>query len=193
MMENAEKTYSFVQKMSEFFRYSMKNLEKDVYLKEEIELVESYLYIMKVRFGDEINFEKKISCGIDGIYVPGMILQPLVENSVQYGIRDIEWKGKIYLTVDKVEGGYQICIIDNGRGIPTERMAEIRNGKMVVSENDEISNGVGIENVKERLELYYKEPNLLKVESEGEDKGTCVTIFVPWQEKTRVKGSSKDV
>jgi len=179
MMENAEKTYSFVQKMSEFFRYSMNNLEKDVYLKEEIELVESYIYIMNVRFGGEINYEKKISCDIEGVPVPGVILQPLVENSLQYGIRDIPWEGKITLTIDKIDTGYQVCVIDNGRGIPPERLEEIMNGKLAVIETEEMSNGVGIGNVKERLELYYKQKNLLEIESSGEDQGTCVTIFIP--------------
>ena len=179
MMENAEKTYSFVQKMSEFFRYSMNNLERDVYLKEEIELVESYLYIMNVRFGGEINFEKKISCDIDSVAVPGMILQPLIENSLQYGIRDIAWEGKITLVIEQAPRGYKICVIDNGRGIPSERIEEIMSDKLTSIETDEISNGVGIGNVKERLELYYKEKNLLEIESPGEDEGTCVTIIIP--------------
>ena len=193
MMENAEKTYSFVQKMSEFFRYSMNNLEKKVYLKEEIELVESYIYIMNVRFGDEINYEKEISCDIEDVPVPGVILQPLVENSLQYGIRDISWEGKITLTVDCTPRGYKVCIIDNGRGIPPERVEEIMSGKLTVTETEEMSNGVGIGNVKERLELYYKEKNLIEIESLGKDKGTCVTIFIPKQEKASMKGNAKDV
>ena len=193
MMENAEKTYSFVQKMSDFFRYSMNNLEKKVYLKDEIELVESYLYIMNVRFAGEINFEKKIACDIEGVSVPGVILQPLVENSLQYGIRDISWDGKILLSVDKIEKGYKVCVIDNGRGIPPERLEEIMSGQLLPEDKQELSNGVGIGNVKERLELFYKTKNLLKIESSGENKGTCVTIFIPQQEKINAKGSNVDV
>ena len=193
MMENAEKTYSFVQKMSEFFRYSMNNLENDVYLQEEIELVESYLYIMNVRFTGEINFEKKIACDIEGILVPGMILQPLVENSLQYGIRDIAWEGKITLTIDECENGYKICIIDNGRGISGERIKEMVNGQLLSSDDKGLSNGVGIGNVKERLELYYKTKKLFKIESAGEDQGTCVTIFIPQGESIKAKGSNEDV
>ncbi len=58
-MENAEGTYSFMQRMSAFFRYSMKNTDADVSLSDEIELVENYLYIMNVRFSDEIQYRKK--------------------------------------------------------------------------------------------------------------------------------------
>jgi Predicted signal transduction protein with a C-terminal ATPase domain len=193
MMENAEKTYSFVQKMSEFFRYSMNNLENDVYLKEEIELVESYLYIMNVRFTGEINFEKRISCDIEGILVPGMILQPLVENSLQYGIRDIAWEGQIILSVDKGEGGIDIRVTDNGIGISKQRLEEIASGELLASDNQELSNGVGIGNVRERLGLYYKTKNLFKIESLGENRGTCVTIFVPEVKDKSTKGNIADV
>ena len=193
MLENAEKTYSFVQKMSEFFRYSMNTLNKDVCLEEEIELVENYLYIMNVRFAGEINFEKKIACDIEGVSVPGVILQPLVENSLQYGIRDISWDGNIILTVDKIEKGYKVCVIDNGRGIPPERLEEIMSGQLLPEDKQELSNGVGIGNVKERLELFYKTKNLLKIESSGENKGTCVTISIPQQGEINAKGSNADV
>lgn len=179
MMENAEKTYSFVQKMSEFFRYSMNNLERDVYLKEEIELVESYIYIMNVRFSGEICFEKEISCGLEGIMVPGMIVQPLVENALQYGIRDIDWEGKIILSIRENGAYYVISVEDNGMGIEPSRLQEINDGKLKSTDNGELSNGVGLGNVSERLELYYREQSLFKIESPGVGKGTRVSLFIP--------------
>jgi len=177
MLENAERTYSFIQKMSEFFRYSMNNLEKDVYLREELELVESYIYIMNVRFSGEICFEQQITCDIEGILVPGMILQPLVENAVQYGIRDIDWEGKVILSVKEEDSKYCICVEDNGKGIPPQRLAEIQKGVITTSADKGLSNGVGLGNVRERLELYYKEDSLFSIESEGQ--GTRVYIYIP--------------
>lgn len=179
MLENAERTYSFVQKMSEFFRYSMNNLEKDVYLREELELVESYIYIMNVRFSGEIYFEKEVTCDIEGIRVPSMILQPLVENAVQYGIRDIDWQGRIVLSIKEESSRYCICVADNGKGILKERLEEVQKGIVTTSGDKELSNGVGLGNVRERLELYYKEDALFSIESEGEEKGTQVYIFIP--------------
>jgi len=177
MLENAERTYSFIQKMSEFFRYSMNNLEKDVYLREELELVESYIYIMNVRFSGEICFEQQITCDIEGILVPGMILQPLVENAVQYGIRDIDWEGKVILSVKEEDSKYCICVEDNGKGIPPQRLEEIQKGVITTSGDKGLSNGVGLGNVRERLELYYKEDSLFSIESEGQ--GTRVYIYIP--------------
>ena len=179
MLENAEKTYSFVQKMSEFFRYSMNTLNKDVCLEEEIELVENYLYIMNVRFTDEIHFEKEIGCDIQGIRIPSMILQPIIENAVQYGINNIDWKGKILLEIGQEEAYYYINVIDNGVGIETVRIKEILNGVVKTADNENTSNGIGLGNVIERLELYYQQQNLFAIESAGHNRGTKVSIYIP--------------
>jgi Putative regulator of cell autolysis len=179
MMENAEKTYLFVQKMSEFFRSSMNRISMDVSLKEELTLVENYLYIMNVRFSGEIHYQQSINCNIGSIRVPSMILQPLVENSVQYGIRNIDWEGHIDLIIDEEDSCYRIQIIDNGVGITSEQLKEIENGHYRLDENKEDSNGIGLGNVIERLNLYYQCENLFKMESEGKNTGVTVTIKIP--------------
>lgn len=179
MMEDAEKTYSFIQNMADFFRYSMKSLQTDVYLSQEVELVENYLAIMNVRFSGEIHFEKEISCDISNVQVPCMILQPAVENAIQYGIRNISWEGWIRLVIK--ESGDCICIqvIDNGCGIPPERLEEIHNGIITSHSTEKDSNGIGLGNVRERLKLYYNAENLFSIDSEGENQGTTVTILIP--------------
>ncbi|MDK2808902.1 MAG: two-component system, sensor histidine kinase YesM [Clostridiales bacterium] len=179
MMENAEKTYLFVQKMSEFFRTSMNSINTDVTLREELLLVENYLYIMNVRFSKEINYEQKIYCDISNIRVPSMILQPLVENSIQYGIRDIEWEGHIDLTIEEGGDSYWIKIQDNGVGLSKEKLEEVRKGRVNYDDHEENSNGIGLGNVMERLKLYYQKENLFTIDSEGEGKGVVVTIEIP--------------
>lgn len=179
MMEDAEKTYSFIQNMADFFRYSMKSLQTDVYLSQEVELVENYLAIMNVRFSGEIHFEKAIACDISGIQVPCMILQPAVENAIQYGIRNISWPALIRLEIEETDTCIRIRIIDNGCGIPEERLEQIRNGNVISASPEKNSNGIGLGNVQERLKLYYNRNDLFSIESEGENKGTMVTIRVP--------------
>lgn len=179
MMEDAEKTYSFLQNMADFFRYSMKSLHTDVYLYEEVELVENYLAIMNVRFSGEIHFHKEISCDISGIQVPCMILQPVAENSVQYGLRNISWEGILRLVI-RTSGDF-ICvqIIDNGCGISPKRLEEIRSGNITSNPSEKNSNGIGLGNVQERLKLYYNREDLFSIESDGDGKGTTVTILIP--------------
>jgi sensor histidine kinase YesM len=179
MMENAEKTYLFVQKMSEFFRASMNRLNMDVPLHEELSLVENYLYIMNVRFSGEIHYEQYIECDITTIRVPSMIIQPVIENSIQYGIRNIEWEGQINLTIKEETLYYRIIVSDNGVGISPKRLEEIRDGKRKSKENEDTSNGIGLGNVIERLELYYQQKDLFLIESDGINLGTTVTIQIP--------------
>ncbi|MDD6660693.1 MAG: histidine kinase [Lachnospiraceae bacterium] len=179
MMEDAEKTYSFIQNMADFFRYSMKSLRTDVYLSQEVELVENYLAIMNVRFSGEIHFEKTITCDISGIQVPCMILQPAVENAIQYGLRNISWPALLRLEIEETDTCIRIRIIDNGCGISEDRLIQIRNGSVVSASSEKNSNGIGLGNVQERLKLYYNREDLFSIESEGENKGTTVTIRVP--------------
>lgn len=186
MMEDAEKTYSFIQNMADFFRYSMKSLNTDVDLKEEIELVDNYVSIMNVRFSGDIHYEKSINCDITGVRVPCMIIQPVVENAISYGIRNISWEGKILLKVLREDNEILILIKDNGIGISPERLSDIRNGKAVHTPSDKNSNGVGLGNVQKRLNLYYNKENLFSIDSEGENKGTLVTIRIPAEEELYV-------
>ena len=179
MMEDAEKTSTFLQNMADFFRYSMKSLQTDVYLEQEIELVENYLSIMNVRFSGDIHFYKNISCDITNVQVPCMIIQPVVENAIQYGIRNISWEGEIHLDITREEHFFSIQISDNGIGISEERLTQIRERKITTSSQEKNSNGIGLGNVQARLELYYNRDGLFHIESPGENLGTVVTIFIP--------------
>lgn len=179
MMEDAENTSIFIQNMADFFRYSMKSRESDVELSEEIELVENYVSIMNVRFSGDIHYEKEISCPIDDVRVPCMILQPLVENAISYGIRNISWEGHIQLLVRREKNNIVVQVTDNGTGIPPDRLEDIRAGRHVSS--DKNSNGIGLGNVQERLKLYYNKENLFTIDSQGENQGTTVTLRLPIQ------------
>lgn len=190
MMEDAEHTCTFIQNMASFFRYSMKSLQTDVYLPEEIELVENYLSIMNVRFSGEIHFEKEILCDVSGVRVPCMIIQPAVENAVQYGIRDIAWEGRIRLIIDQSGDDIRIRVLDNGCGISRKRLEEIRRGHTTRNPSEKNSNGIGLGNVQERLKLYYNREQLFSIDSPGEGLGTTVTILIPQPEIPSTNGGS---
>ena len=91
MMEGADRTYRYVQKVADFFRYNVKKNNDTVTLREEISLVDTYIYILNVRFSGDIHFRKEVDESLLDVQVPSMILQPIVENSVNYGIRNIDW------------------------------------------------------------------------------------------------------
>lgn len=179
MMEDAEKTCIFVERMAEFFRYNVKKGSEDATLLEEVEAVENYIYILNVRFAGDIHYTTDVDESVLDCKVPSMILQPIVENAVNHGIRNIDWEGKIHLQI-RQDGPYIcICVKDNGKGITRERIEQILNGEIKSEENPGDSTGIGMNNVISRLELYYKQKNLLTIQSQGENMGTEVIITIP--------------
>lgn len=179
MMEGADKTEKLLGNLSDFFRYNVKREEGDATLEEEIRLVDNYVYILNVRFSGDIHFEKEIDESLIGIRVPSMILQPLVENAVNYGIRNVDWEGHIELSVFKEEDNLCISVWDNGAGMEKDRIRQVLEGKAGESDLRSSSNGVGVKNVMERLKLYFKDQAKLEIFSEGKDMGTEIMIRIP--------------
>lgn len=183
MMEEADRTYEYVQNMADFFRYILKKNNEIVTLGEEIGLVDSYIYILNVRFSGEIHFEKKIDSRFYSVQVPIMILQPIVENAVNYGIHDIEWEGKITLSVFQIEDNICISIKDNGVGILQEKIDKIMSGNLKNEDMKGTSNGIGLDNVINRIRLFLDNEDAFEIISEGESMGTDVRIYLPVSEK----------
>ena len=182
MMEEADRTYDYIQNVAAFFRYNVKKDNDVVTLAEEIRLVDNYIYILNVRFSGDIHFSKDVDEELLHIKVPSMILQPVVENSVNYGIRNIDWEGHIELSVYREEDKVRICISDNGAGMTQERVAEVMGGHLSKQGVDTDSNGVGLYNVMERLHLFFEGKDEFEIVSEGKGKGTKVYITVPYEE-----------
>ena len=184
MMEGADRTNEYIQKVADFFRYNIKKDHDIVTIEEELELVETYIYIINVRFAGDIHFDMEITDeNLLKYYMPSMILQPIVENSINYGVRNIDWEAHIKLKVYRMEETICISIEDNGVGMSEELINRILTKDYVASEDKVDSNGVGLNNVINRLELYFKEEDIMSIESEGEGKGTKTVFYLPMKEK----------
>ena len=182
MMEDAERTGIFVEKMADFFRYNVKKGQEDATLGEELEAVDNYIYILNVRFAGDIHFSKEVDESLENVRMPSMILQPVVENAVNHGIRDIEWEGKIHLTVTGDADYIRISVKDNGKGMTQEQIEGVLSGNREHRNEEGDSTGIGMNNVISRLELYYEESGLMEINSEGKGKGTEAVIYIPVHE-----------
>ncbi len=182
MMEGADKTCLFVENMADFFRYNVKKINQDATIREELELVDSYLYILNVRFGGEIHFRKQVDETLLDLRVPSMILQPIVENAANYGIRGIDWEGWIELLLYREPERISISIRDNGVGMSKEKIREIMEGKVREADLSRNSTGIGLGNVISRLRLYYNREEVFEIQSDGEGKGTQVFLYLPLED-----------
>lgn len=179
MMEDAEKTYQYVQSVADFFRYNVKKNNDVVTIREEIELVDNYIYIINVRFSGEIHFKKNIDEEIINVQVPSMILQPLVENSINHGLRGIEWENIIELSVYRESGNICVSVRDNGVGISAEKIERIMHSKLSAADLKDATSGVGLDNVIGRLRLFYDREDVMEITSAGENMGTEIAIYIP--------------
>jgi sensor histidine kinase YesM len=185
MMEGADKTCLYIENMADFFRLNMKSFNQDSTLRDEVKLVDSYVYILNVRFSGGIHFQKEVDESLLDMRVPSMILQPVVENSVNHGIRDIEYQGEIRMSIYPDEDYINITIADNGLGMDKSTIERIMSSELenhastkerTVSKD---SSGIGLSNVINRLRLYYDREDVFEIESEGMNQGTKVTIHIP--------------
>lgn len=181
MMEGADRTNEYIRNMADFFRYNVKKNNEVVKISEEIELIDSYIYILNVRFSGEIRFMKDIDESLLDVRVPSMIIEPLVENSVKYGITGIEREGRIRLSLYEYNNRCCIKVSDNGVGMTQEKIDRIlrqQTGSTQESEESGESNGVGLVNVLTRLNLFFGGRETVEINSE-KDCGTEIIIRVP--------------
>lgn len=183
MLEGADRTYQYVQNMAEFFRYNVKKGDEIVTIREEIELVDNYIYILNVRFSGDIHYEKKVDKSLLQIQMPSMILQPIVENCVNHGIREMAGEGRISLSVYRLDDLACISIRDNGVGMSQETIEKVISGTYREEELAAGSNGIGMDNVIGRLKLFTESEDVMSIISEGTDKGTEVIIYLQIKER----------
>ena len=179
MMEGADRTYAYIQKVATFFRYNVRKENDQVSLREEINLVDDYIYILNVRFSGDIHYRKEIEESCLDRQIPSMILQPIVENCVNHGIREMAGEGEIRLSVRETKEGVCISISDNGVGMSQETINEILQGTYDGTRKSSDSNGVAMDNVLARLRLFTGNDKVMDIYSEGIGKGTEFIIYLP--------------
>jgi two-component system sensor histidine kinase LytS len=171
-----EKARQLLLRLGDFFRKNLQSGEKFVTLQEECEHVHSYLSIEQARFSDRLQVEEKIEEGALSYRLPGLTLQPLVENALKHGVYPGKGMGIIQILAWLEPENLVIQITDNGAGISPEKLEQIRQG-VKVSTN---GLGIGIQNIAQRLKYVYHNQAQFSIDSElGE--GTRVTLTIPRQ------------
>ena len=145
--------------------------------KEELEILDGYIYLMKIRYSDgfEINYDIEEACL--SCLVPRLILQPVVENSIVHGFSGLmDEMGKLWLTAHEEGDFLSIEIRDNGKGMSEEEIRRIMSGEeKKKGQKDYVS--IGITNVKTRLALNYGQSCIFEMESvEGQFTKTFIRI-----------------
>lgn len=167
LFEGAHETERLTLALGTLFRYALPSPHALVPLQEEAEVVEKYLEFQTLRFGKRLQWNMRIQKSARAVPIPRFILQPFVENAVRHGIEPLEQGGMVNITITRKAEMVYIKIADTGRGMP----------KM---EDRNIQEGVGIGNVRKRLQLCYGEEASLHIKS-AFGQGTVVFLSFPVQ------------
>ena len=180
MNENAIMTESLIKSVSGILRYSLSMMDRNASLEEEINVVKQYIHIQKLRYSDRVKFSLRISTDLTKIKVPGMTLQPFVENAFIHGIEPKEEGGTIKIEIYEEASFCIILIEDSGCGIDEETLSKIISEDLK-QEHIGHTTGMGIKSVVERLELLYDEKNIFTIESKR-GLGTKIYLRIPMKE-----------
>lgn len=184
IVEKAYKTEELITSVSSMLRYSLSMMDRNATLADEINVVKQYIFIQKSRYDDRLTFNLDINCNIENIEVPGMTLQPFVENAFIHGIEPIEEGGDISIKIFEELGECKVIIEDNGCGIDDETLSKVKNGG---GEKEHIGHttGLGIKSVVNRLEILYGEKNMFSINSKV-GQGTKIFLRIPIRELRRL-------
>jgi two-component system LytT family sensor kinase len=164
-----DKAREVVLKLSSILRRLLRQHETFVPLREELSFIDDYLDIEVARFGREkLQFFHEVEDETLDSFVPSMLLQPIVENAVKHGLTPKLEGGEIRLRTHRSEGRLVIEVEDNGTGIPEHRHPDVSGG----------GSGIGLRNVRERLQLIYGNDFHLDIDSQP-GEGTRIRIDIP--------------
>lgn len=178
LLEGADKTQEMIYAFSDMMRYTLKKEKNNVVtLKEEMEHVQNYLSIQKMRLGNRLNYLVEVDEMAEDILCPFMTIQPFVENAIIHAIEPNARGGEVRITADILKEIAILKIVDDGKGIPDDRIHKILDGTYE-ADGREKNTGIGINNANKRLMYYYGVDYGVEIKSELE-KGTEITIKIP--------------
>ncbi len=164
--QEPEKAETMLAELGELLRAAMDAAnEPTVPLSREMEFIDRYLSIQKVRLGDRLQVEVDVPADLADALVPNLLLQPLVENAVEHGIADRLGEGKLWIRGSQKDGRLRLEVEDDGPGLPDEKL-------------DPANWRVGLRNTRDRLAQLYGPEQHFELANLA-NGGLCVRVVIP--------------
>lgn len=170
---NAYEIAEMIQKLSQVFRISLSDGKEYIPVEQEIKHVQSYLDIQKIRYKDQFDYTLTVDKDAESLIIPKLIIQPLVENSIYHGIKGMEEKGLIDISIRLVDERIVIIVADNGKGMDKKALDHLKNDLTSHAETEHY----GLHNIYEKLHLTYGRGFSFELSN---NHGFSVTIKLPF-------------
>ena len=177
MMSRADTVSEGLSSLSHILRNSIIDDNSYITIPDEIRCIEDYIVIQKIRYGELIELHKQIDPETEDCLIMKFLLQPIVENSILHGMQKNE-SLDITIQTELRNGLVEITIADNGSGFDMEEKLDKETNRIKSSK----MSGIGLENVKQRLELEFRSEQSFTIQSE-KGAGTTVKITYPFRKK----------
>lgn len=171
---NDEAAYMLSQ-LAKFFRISLSKGRTVISVKDELQHARSYMNIQKIRCRNSFTVTFDVDPAAEACCTVKLILQPILENAINYGVRDMDGDGEIEIRGRLADGEVVLAVRDNGIGIPEEEAQLLLTDSTRVHKQ---GSGVGLLNVNNRIQILFGKEYGLRIESEP-DVGTTVYICMP--------------
>lgn len=185
--DDPDRAEELIEDLSFLLRYSLRSSAVEtVPLSQELEAVDRYLRIERARLGSRLVVERKVDEGVTQTHVPGLILQPLVENAVQHAVAVRPEGGRVLIEVRSEDAGLRIIVEDDGPGLPEEVREQLSGFAAVAAlagvdralDVGTAGAGGGLGNVQKRLALSYRGAARMSF-LRSEEGGSRIEIEVP--------------
>ncbi|WP_072524086.1 cache domain-containing sensor histidine kinase [Clostridium sp. Marseille-P3244] len=173
--ERNDEAVFMISQLAKLFRISLSKGRTIISIKDELQHAQSYMNIQKIRYKNTFSVVFDVDPAICSCCTVKLILQPLLENAINYGVEGMDDSGEIRVTGREEEGTVILSVADNGIGMSEEEVS------LVLTDSNRIhkhGSGVGLINVNNRIQILFGKEYGLVVESEP-DEGTTVSIRLP--------------
>lgn len=181
--EKYEDAISMVQALSRLFRISLSKGKNIITIGEELQHAQNYVDIQKYRYKNKFISYFDIEEGIEKYKTIKLIIQPLIENAIYYGMEYMDGDGEIHVRAYTRNEDLYIEVEDNGLGMQKEQVESLLTDDTRIRSK---GSGIGIRNVHQRIQLYFGKKYGLEIASEP-DEGTIVRIHLPKTESVEEK------
>ncbi len=173
-LEDASTTEKMTNSLGNLFRYNLKTTGAEVLLESELKIIEDYMYLQQMRFGNRLYYDIVCQVADDLVVVPTFMLQPLVENAIIHGIAKKEIGGKVLIRIWQKAGFLYISVVDTGIGMDEEKLETL---KSALQEQLSSVVGIGLGNIYKRIHMMY--PNGDMQIYSKKNCATAVQIRIP--------------
>lgn len=167
---------TLIRKLSKMMRSALERTDRPVPLTDELDLINTYLEIQQMRFGDKLTYQINIDGDFSEYTIFPLIIQPLVENAIIHGLEPKMDLGEIIISVVPNHDQLKISVYDNGVGMTAHQLEELK--KHLDLEEDFSGKQIGVRNVHQRIKLYYGDAYGLTISSQF-NVGTTLMITLP--------------